>query len=104
MTEEDWGPPISERDLEGLITESNLDRTNRYIQSLQLRQEAEARARSHSPTTPRQASRDSSRNSSGDRSAERNRTRPRTYSGHSADTERDYSSGQEYYSTGEEEK
>ena len=25
MTEEDWGPPISERDLEGLITESNLD-------------------------------------------------------------------------------
>ena len=52
MTEEDWGPPISERDLEGLITESNLERTNRYIQGLQLRQEAETRARSHSPTTP----------------------------------------------------
>ena len=53
MTEEDWGPPISERDLEGLITELNLERTNRYIQGLQLRQEAETRARSHSPTTPR---------------------------------------------------
>ena len=106
MTEEDWGPPISERDLEGLITESSLERTNRFIQDLQRRQEAEARARSHSPTTPRQVSRDTStsRNSSGYRSAERNGAQPRTYSGNSADMERDYSSGQEYFSAGEEEK
>ena len=60
MTEEDWGPPISERDIEGLIMESSLERTHRFIQGLERRQEAEARARSHSPTTPRQVSRDSS--------------------------------------------
>ena len=32
MTDKDWGDPdISESDLEGLLTETNLERTNRYI-------------------------------------------------------------------------
>ena len=106
MAEDDWGPNITDGDFEGLQQESSVERTHRFIQGLQRRQEAEACARSHSPATPRPVSRDSStsRNSSGDHSAERNGARPRTYSGHSADTERDYSSGQEYYSAGEEEK
>ena len=52
MTEEDWGPDISERDIEGLITESSLERMHRFIQGLQRKREAEARTRSHSPTTP----------------------------------------------------
>ena len=60
MAEEDWGPNISDGDFEGLQQESSVERTHRFIQSLQRRREAEARARNHSPTTPRQVSRDSS--------------------------------------------
>ena len=60
MAEEDWGPNISDGDFEELQQESSVERTHRFIQSLQRRREAEARARCHSPTTPRQVSRDSS--------------------------------------------
>ena len=106
MAEDDWGPNITDGDFEGLQQESSVERTHRIIQSIQRRQEAESRVRSRSPATPRSASRDSSasRNSSADRSADRNGARPRNYSGNSVDMEGDYSSGQEYFSAGEEEK
>ena len=37
MAEEDWGPDISKGDFEGSITESSVERTHRFIQSLQQR-------------------------------------------------------------------
>ena len=106
MAEDDWDPSLTDGDFEGLQQESNVEQTHRIIQRIQQRQEAESWVRNSSPATPRSASRDSSasRNSSADRSADRNGAQSRNYSGTSVDTEGDYSSSQEYFSAGEEEK
>ena len=106
MAEDDWDPSLTDGDFEGIQQESNVERTHRIIQRMQQRQGAEYWFRNRSAATPRSASQDSSasRNSSADRSADQNGARPRNYSGNSVDTEGDYSSGQEYFSAGEEEK
>ena len=101
--EYDWGPSFTYGDFEDILQESNMEKTNRMIQRMQQRQDAESRLRNRSPATPSSASRDSS--ASRNSSADRNGARSRNYSGTSVDTGGDYSSGQEeYFSAGEEEK
>ena len=101
--EYDWGPSFTYGVFEDILQESNMEKTNRMIQRMQQRQDAESRLRNRSPATPRSASRDSS--ASRNSSADRNGARSRNYSGTSVDTGGDYSSGQdEYFSAGEEEK
>ena len=84
MAEDDSGPSLTDSDFEGLLQESNVEKTHRIIQRMQQRQDAESRLRNRSPATPRSASRDSS--ASRNSSADRNGARSRNYSGTSVDT------------------
>ena len=90
--EYEWGP-FTSGELEDILQESSMEKTNRLIKRMQQRQEAASRSRTRSPVSPR--SRSSSANRSGARS--------RNYSGSSIETGGDYSSGQDEYFSADEE-
>ena len=70
--EYDWGP-FTPGEMEDILQESGMEKTNRWIKRMQQRKEAASRSRTKSPVAPR------SRSSSADRGG----ARSQTYSGRS---------------------